>query len=391
MAQELISKKTVAIIGGGAAGCICGYFLQQNFEVSIFDNGKILHTLLPTGGGRCNLAHNEYDFKVLASNYPRGEKFLYSIFSRFGTSETIDFFNRIGVKTYSQDDNRIFPTSNSSRDVREKFLNAIKKVKVISEKISNIEKLENCYKLTTSKSIYAFDIVVVAIGGHSNFDLIQNLGIKVEPPTQALVGLVTKENFSTISGVSLNNISWNNLSGDILFTHKGISGPLIYKISSINAKADMPYKLNLNLANIDNFQEILNKNSHKEIKNVLAQYFPKSFVNWFLKNLLIKPDIPSHKINGQTRDKIVNHLKNFEINIIGKVPDGEVVTCGGINLKEINSKTLESKRYKDLYFCGEILDIDGFCGGFNLQNCWSTGYVVAQSIIDKNTQNNFNC
>jgi hypothetical protein len=385
MAQELISKKSVAIIGGGPAGCICGYFLQRDFEVSIFDCGKILHTLLPTGGGRCNLAHNEYDFKSLASNYPRGEKFLYSIFSRFGTSETIDFFNQIGVKTYIQNDNRIFPTSNSSKDVREKFLKSIKPSKLINEKVLSIEKLDNCYKITTNKSKYAFDIVVVAIGGHSNFDLIQNLEIKVEPPTQALVGLVTKENFSTISGVSLNNISWNNLSGDILFTHKGISGPLIYKISSINAKADMPYKLNLNLANLDNFQENLNKNSHKEIKNLLAQYFPKSFVNWFLENLSIKPDTPCHKINGQTRDKIVNYLKTFEINIVEKVPDGEVVTCGGVNLKEISAKTLESKRYGNLYFCGEILDIDGFCGGFNLQNCWSTGYVVAQSIIDKNS------
>jgi hypothetical protein len=384
MAQELISKKTVAIIGGGPAGCICAYYLKKNFEVSLFDSGKFLHTILPTGGGRCNLAHNEFDFRVLASNYPRGEKFLYSVFSKFGTSETLDFFNEIGIKTYTQDDNRIFPTSNSSKDVQEKILKSIKNTKLINEKVSKIEKLENCYKITTKKSKYAFDIVVVAIGGHSNFNLIQDLGITIEPPTQALVGLVTKENFSKISGVVLNNVKWDNQIGNILLTHKGISGPLVYKISSINARKTIPYKLTLNLATLEDFQNSLNENSHKEIKNLLSQYLPKSFANWVLDKLSIPQDTPCHKIDGQTRDKIVKIIENFEVEIVGKVQDGEVVTCGGVNLKEITAKTLESKKHDNLYFCGEVLDIDGFCGGFNLQNCWSTGYVVAQSIIDKN-------
>jgi hypothetical protein len=384
MAQELISKKSIAIIGAGPAGCICAYFLQKHFEVSIFESGKMLHTLLPTGGGRCNLAHNEHDLKTLASNYPRGEKFLYSIFSRFGTSETLDFFNQIGVKTYSQNDNRIFPTSNSSKEVREKFLKALTNVKLINEKVSTIEKLDNCYKITTNKSKYAFDIVVIAIGGHSNFNIIQNLGIQIEQPTQALVGLVTKEKFSSISGVALNNVTCNKLLGDILFTHKGISGPLIYKISSINAKKVMPYKLILNLVTLNDFQNVLNENSHKEIKNLLSQYIPKSLANWVLEHISVAANTPCHKIDGKTRDKIINTLENFEIEIIGKVPDGEVVTCGGVALKEINATTLECKNRNNLYFCGEVLDIDGFCGGFNLQNCWATGYVVAQSIIDKN-------
>lgn len=123
MAQEL--KSRVAVIGGGPAGCACACFLQNICDVTVFDFGKILRTLLPTGGGRCNLAHAEFDFKELAKNYPRGEKFLYSVFSRFSTAETLEFFEKIGVKTYIQDDMRIFPISDSSADVRAKMLSAL--------------------------------------------------------------------------------------------------------------------------------------------------------------------------------------------------------------------------------------------------------------------------
>ena len=145
MAQESISKN-IAIIGGGPAGCICAKFLiDRNIEVTIFEGGKLLHTLLPTGGGKCNLAHAEYDFKELAKNYPRGEKFLYSIFSRFSTFDTVEFFKSIGVETYTREDNRIFPVSNSSKDVREKFcvkfhqedcLGALEQIAIASNKKS---------------------------------------------------------------------------------------------------------------------------------------------------------------------------------------------------------------------------------------------------------------
>ncbi|MBD5402835.1 aminoacetone oxidase family FAD-binding enzyme [bacterium] len=365
--------KTVAIIGGGPAGCICANYLQDSFDVTLFDKSNFLRTLLPTGGGRCNLAHSEYDFKELAKNYPRGEKFLYSVFSRFGTADTIDFFESIGIKTYTQEDNRIFPVSNSAKDVREKMLNSLSKTTFVKEKVITIEQLDNCWKLKTDKSSYAFDIIVVAIGGHVDFDFLKELDINIVPPTQSLVGLITKENFADIAGVCINNI---------LFTHKGVSGPYIYTISSINARKEMPYKLNLKLIEEFNLQEHLDKNSHKEIKNLLGQFVPKALAVWVLNSLNISPETPCHKIDGKTRDKILNKLTNFEVTVTGKVLDSEVVTCGGIDLKEINAKTLESKTYSGLYFCGEVLDIDGFCGGFNLQNCWSTGYVVSQSILN---------
>ena len=389
MVQESTSNKSVAIIGAGPAGCVCAKFLKNNgFCPIIFDKGKYLRTILPTGGGRCNLAHAEFDFKNLTKNYPRGEKFLYSVFSKFGTEDAIQFFKQLGIETYTQEDNRIFPNSNSSRDVQEKLLKALKGCKFVSEKVLSIEKLDNCYKIITNKSSYAFDVVIVSTGGHGNWDIFNKMDLNIIPPTQALVGLVTKENFSAISGVSIKNVKTygkefkNSDNGDIIFTHKGISGPLIYKISSIFARKEMPYKLVFQLVKDLDLQAELNKNPHKEIKNLLGQFVPKSFAEFVLENLDIEKNTPCHKITGKLRDKIYKKLTTFEVTIISKVPDGEVVTCGGIDLKEINSKTMESKKYPNLYFCGEVLDIDGFCGGFNLQNCWSTAFVVAQSVCN---------
>lgn len=389
MVQESTSNKSVAIIGAGPAGCVCAKFLKNNgFCPIIFDKGKYLRTILPTGGGRCNLAHAEFDFKNLTKNYPRGEKFLYSVFSKFGTEDAIQFFKQLGIETYTQEDHRIFPKSNSSRDVQEKLLKALKGCKFVSEKVLSIEKLDNCYKIITNKSSYAFDVVIVSTGGHGNWDIFNKMDLNIIPPTQALVGLVTKENFSAISGVSIKNVKTygkefkNSDNGDIIFTHKGISGPLIYKISSIFARKEMPYKLVFQLVKDLDLQAELNKNPHKEIKNLLGQFVPKSFAEFVLENLDIEKDTPCHKITGKLRDKIYKKLTTFEVTIISKVPDGEVVTCGGIDLKEINSKTMESKKYPNLYFCGEVLDIDGFCGGFNLQNCWSTAFVVAQSVCN---------
>jgi predicted Rossmann fold flavoprotein len=389
MVQESTSNKSVAIIGAGPAGCVCAKFLKNNgFCPIIFDKGKYLRTILPTGGGRCNLAHAEFDFKNLTKNYPRGEKFLYSVFSKFGTEDAIQFFKQLGIETYMQEDNRIFPKSNSSKDVQEKLLKALKGCKFVSEKVLSIEKLDNCYKIITNKSSYAFDVVIVSTGGHGNWDIFNKMDLNIIPPTQALVGLVTKENFSAISGVSIKNVKTygkefkNSDNGDIIFTHKGISGPLIYKISSIFARKEMPYKLVFQLVKDLDLQAELNKNPHKEIKNLLGQFVPKSFAEFVLENLDIEKDTPCHKITGKLRDKIYKKLTTFEVTIISKVPDGEVVTCGGIDLKEINPKTMESKKYPNLYFCGEVLDIDGFCGGFNLQNCWSTAFVVAQSVCN---------
>lgn len=370
MAQE--SKSKVVIIGGGPAGCICAYFLQDRFDVSIIEKNSPLKTLLPTGGGRCNLAHAEFDFKELAKNYPRGEKFLYSVFSKFSTADTIDFFDKIGVETYIQENMRVFPKSDSAKDVREHFLQALKKVRFIKENALRVNQVEKGFSVVTDMGAYKADFVVVATGGHAAYDLIKMLGHKIIEPKPALVGLLTKEKFAPISGVCIN---------DILFTHKGISGPKVYEISSLRAREKFPYKLHFDFIGEIDLQTELNSNPHKSIKNLLSEHIPKSFAEFVLTELKINPDTKSHAIDGKTRDKIRNKLQNFEVNVTGTFPDGEVVTAGGVDLNEINSKNMQSKLVPHVYFCGEVMDIDGFCGGFNLQNCWSTGYLAAQGII----------
>lgn len=370
MAQELKSK--VVIIGGGPAGCMCAYFLQNDFDVTVIEKNTPLKTILPTGGGRCNLCHAEFDFKELAKNYPRGEKFLYSVFSKFSTADTIDFFDKIGVETYTQENMRIFPKSNSAKDVREHFLQALKKVRFIKENALRINRQDEIFSVVTNMGAYKADFVVISSGGHASYDLIKMLGHKIIEPKPALVGLLTKEKFAPISGVCIN---------DVLFTHKGISGPKIYEISSLRARESFPYKLNFDFIGEVDLQTELNSNPHKSIKNLLSEHVPKSFAEFVLTELKINPDTKSHMIDGKTRDKILTKLQNFEICVIGTFPDGEVVTAGGVDLKEINQKDMQSKLVPRIYFCGEVMDIDGFCGGFNLQNCWSTGYLAAQGII----------
>ena len=386
MAQELKSK--VAVIGGGPAGCACAYFLKQGGILPVvFEKTSPLKTLLPTGGGRCNLAHAEFDLRELASNYPRGEKFLYSVFSRFGTSETLEMFEKMGVKTYIQDDMRIFPTSNSSADVRKAFLNALSGVKFQKDNVMSVKVCSGGFDVKCEKSSYFFEKVVIAIGGHSAFSIAENLGHNVIPPRPALTALKTNEDLSSLAGVSVKNVraefANSILTGDLLFTHNGVSGPVVYQISSIMARAQMPYKVVFDFTFGADFQELLNSNPHKAVKNVLSEVVPKSLAEFTLNKCGVDENLEACKVDGKIRDKILAKLAGFQIEAVSTAKGGEVVMSGGVALDEVNSKTVESKLVPDLYFCGEVLDIDGFCGGFNLQNCWSTGFLAAQGILAK--------
>ena len=381
MAQE--SRLNVGILGGGPAGCLAAFFLQDYCNVLIIDNSNILRTILPTGGGRCNLAHCEYDFKELAKNYPRGEKFLYSVFSKYSTAETISTFEDLGVKTYVQNDNRIFPESNSAKDVRNKMIDALKNIDIKKEKGLRIEPTNEKIKLVTDMNSYYFDKLIVAIGGHSTFDIISRLGVNIITPLPSLVGLVTSQNLKSLAGISVKDAECFGIRGDILFTHKGVSGPLIYKISSLKARDRKPYTISINLHSKDlDLQDLLNKNPHIQVNNLLSSCLPLNLASYILDKVNISKTDKCHKINGQQRDLILNLIHNFKLDVIGVNKDGEVVTSGGVDLKEVDSKTMESKKINGLYFIGEVLDIDGFCGGFNLQNCWSTAYVASDAIIN---------
>lgn len=387
-------KSSLAIIGAGPAGCMCAYFASRESDVTMFDFSKPLHTLLYTGGGRCNLAYAEYDFKELAKFYPRGEKFLYSVFSQFATADTIEFFEKIGIKTYTQDDLRIFPVSNSAKEVREKLLDKLKNCKFKKEKVLEVDKLENNFFIKTEENNYEFDKVIIAVGGHSGFYLAQKLGHRIIEPKPALTGLITENNFKPIQGISLKNIKAeilfaskkiHSIQDDILFTHEGISGPLAYKISSLCARIgynkQTPLQVKLALTNIEfDLQELLNLNPKKDVKNLVSELIPKSLTEYILKKIQINTETKCCDINGKMRDSITKNLNEFNITVYSPTKEGEIVTSGGVCLDEINPKTMQSKIIDNLYFCGEVVDIDGFCGGFNLQNCWSTGFIAGTNI-----------
>ena len=381
MVQEY---KSVAIIGGGASGCVCAYFLDKaGIDVTVFEKTYPLKTLLPTGGGRCNLAHGEYDIRDLAKNYPRGEKFLLSVFSQFSTYDTLAFFEEIGIETYEQPNGRIFPKSDSSKEVREKILEKLKNVNFVKKEVIDIIPISNGYKIKTDNEEYFFSDVVISIGGHSGFKF-KNLKHRIIDFKPSLVGLNCEEKMP--SGITLKDVySYDTKQkGDMLTTHFGLSGPLIYTISSIKALDSFPYNLTFNLINESfDFQELLNKNPHKEIKNILSDYLPESFVKYLLGDLA---HTKAHQINGKIRDEILDKIHNYKVIVTGTNIGSETVSAGGVELNEINSKTMESKLHPNLYFTGECLNIDGFCGGFNLQNAWSTAYVAANGIIKKLSQ-----
>lgn len=385
--------KNIAIIGGGASGCFCAFFLlKSGYNITIFDKGAPLRTLLPTGGGRCNLAHAEYDFRELVKNYPRGEKFLYSVFSKFSTADTLETFEKMGVKCYTQENGRIFPESNSAKEVRKTVLSKIKGANFIQEEVIEIKPVDGGFKVVTNNcsltptlsprrgsNKYFFTHVILALGGHSSYNLAENLGIKIIEPKPSLVGLNTKEKFKDLSGTVVKGVNFNGIIDDLLFTHFGVSGPLIYTISSIKAFDNMPYKLKIDLApQLVDLQKDLNICPHKEIKNILNKYLPQKVVSFVLKDL--DETTKAHKINGKIRDLILKRIHNFELNIVGTNKGEETVTAGGIDLNEINPKTMETKNISNLYAIGEVLNVDGFCGGFNLQNAWSTAYVCAENF-----------
>lgn len=378
MGQEC---KNVGIIGAGASGCICAYFLlKSGIDVTLFDFGSPLRTLLPTGGGRCNLAHADYDFKELAGNYPRGEKFLYSVFSQFSTYDTLSLFNEIGIETYEQENGRIFPQSNSSKDVREKILHKIKEMgaEFVREKVLSVKNADNGYIIKSDKAEYLFTDILISTGGGT---VIEGTGHKVVPFTPSLVGLNCDID-KNLSGISLGEVYSHEYkkTGDILFTHFGVSGPLIYTISSLKAKERFPYTLSFDLCpKLENLQDLLNNNPHKDLKNIISQFLPERLSVYLLEEF---SNQKAYSIDGKTRDKILDRIHNFRVEIIGTNKGEETVTAGGYDLDEINPKTMESKIHPHMFFAGEVLNIDGFCGGYNLQNAWSTAFVASQGIIN---------
>ena len=396
MEQELIYKK-IAVIGCGASGGLVSLLLAKNpyNNVTAFDVKDAFSTLLPTGGGRCNITYSEDDVRDFVKNYPRGEKFLISVFSKFDQRKTRQLFKDLGIKTYVQGDKRVFPISNSSAktiQTLQEHLN-VSNFNLKKEKVIDLKQNQNVFEIKTEKGIYKFDYVILATGGRGNgCEFAKKLGHKIIETKPSLCALDIKEkNFYKLSGLSFSNViittKINNkkieVDGGLLFAHKFITGPAVFKISALTAyekfSIQKPVEINIKITeySIEEIETVIKNNPKKSIKNVFSKFISESYISEILNINKIDGSKQIAQLKKQEKEILLKALFELKLNVIKRIPDSEIVTAGGIDLNKINSKTMESKIVKKLYFIGEILNIDGYTGGFNLQNCWSCAYICS--------------
>ncbi len=422
-----MNRKHIIVIGGGAAGMMAALAAaKQGAEVTLLEkNEKTGKKIYITGKGRCNLTNacdKEEFFKQIVSN----EKFLYSAFYQMDNQMVMQFFEEAGCKLKEERGARIFPVSDHSSDVIAALNRqmAAEKVKVCfhtcvaeilteevqSEETGNREKgltYVTGVKLSDGKVLKA-DAVIIATGGKSyestgsdgdGYRFAKQLGHTIKEVKPALVPLTVKESWCMeMQGLSLKNVSVVLKSdkkkiyegfGEMLFTHFGVSGPLILSASSYYVKKykDTPVTLSIDLKPALTREQLdkrllrdFDENKNKQFKNSLDRLLPSKMIPVIIKLTGISPDIKVNEITRQKREQLIELLKNLTMTVTETRGFTEaIITQGGVNVKEVNPSTMESKLVKNLYFAGEVLDLDAMTGGFNLQIAWSTGYLAGLS------------
>jgi len=405
-----------AVIGAGPAGMIAaGRAAELGAKVILIEKNKnIGRKLILTGKGRCNITNAEFNLRKLVENYGRNGKFLFHAFSVFGPKQVIDFFEKLGLKTKIERGKRVFPVSDKSSDVLKALLKylAKNKVKIIcNSKVRKIvSKDRKIEKLILDKKEIKAKNYIFCTGGKSypltgstgdGFKWAAELGHDIKELCPALVPIKTKEKWvKELQGLSLKNIEIKVFQtgkkefskfGECLFTHFGLSGPIILdmskKISGLlkigEVKLLLDLKPGLNLAKLDKrVQKDFKKYQNKLFKNCLKDILPKKIIPVIIRFSKIDPEKKVNNITKAERQKLVKLLKGIELTVKGDLGfDSAIVTSGGVSLKQINDKNMKSKIIDNLFFAGEIIDIDGPSGGFNLQNCWSTGYLAGENIV----------
>ena len=404
----------VAIIGGGPAGMMAAIRASElgASVVLVEKNNQFGRKLLLTGNGRCNLTNAEFDLRKLVSYYGPKGKFLFHAFSVFGPQSTIDFFKSLGLMTKTEKDGRVFPQSNKAERVLFALSNRLIKNGVRTRYNSKIMKIYrennriNKLVMSDGREIFAKNYIFCT-GGKSfpgtgsdgaAFEFIQELGHKIEKLSPALVPIRIKEKWAKdLEGVTLQNVgikvTQNNnkiahIQGDCLLTHFGLSGPMILNlskdISGLPQSSPVTISIDLHPAlkaedSDQHLQNLIKKFPNKLIKNFLGALFAPKLVPVLIKLIGIDPERQSHSITKEERKKIAWFLNNLEMTVDSLLGfDVAMVTKGGVSLKEIDDKTMRSKIVDNLFFAGEMVDLDGPTGGFNLQIAWSTGFLAGE-------------
>ena len=399
------------IIGAGPAGLFSAIFAKQKGgKILLLEkNNCIGKKLAITGKGRCNITNNTSDLKELVSSYKKNGKFLYHAFSEFSVEDTLKFFNDLGIKTKIERGDRIFPESDDAYELIEKMYALVKDDILFNCDVQEILKDENhILGVKTNKGIFTADKYVIATGGKSypltgsngdGYQLAKSLGHTIIEPKPALVPIETKEPWvRELAGLGLKNIRMDiyqngkkQLSkfGELLFTHTGISGPIVIdcsreignllEIDSVNVLIDLKPALSYPTLK-DRINKDLSEAGNRAIKNSLSKLLPSSLIPVVIKLSGIDPEEKASQLSKESKNKLLHTLKELTLNIT-EIGDwnSAIVTDGGVDIKEIDPNTMQSKVVDNLYFAGEIIDVYGPTGGYNLQLCWSTGYLAGIS------------
>lgn len=406
----------VIVIGAGAAGMMAAIIAAENgASVTILEKmPRVGKKLLITGKGRCNIT-NIADIKELIKNMHGNGSFLYSSFHNFSNNDLIDFFENLGVKTKVERGGRVFPESDKAIDVVDALLRKMDSLEIRILKdvaVKNIIKEDNKVTAVVDKKglVYQADKIIVATGGASypatgssgdGYVIAEKLGHTIAPIKPSLVPLETEEDWVKIAqGLSLKNVKASIIVddkkvaedfGEMLFTHYGVSGPIILSLSKIvaeNLTENKIVELSINLKPALSFEKLHNrvqrdfeKFSKKQIKNALNELLPSKLIDIIIDLSYINPDKMINQITKEERLRLVEHIMDLRLTITKTRPVAEaIVTAGGVSIKEINPKTMESKIIEGLYFAGEIVDVDGYTGGYNLQAAFSMGYIAGKAV-----------
>ncbi|MDD4062357.1 MAG: aminoacetone oxidase family FAD-binding enzyme [Candidatus Pacebacteria bacterium] len=362
----------VIIIGSGPAGLMCA--IQANKrgkKVLLVEKNHNIGGKLPlTGNGRCNITNAEFDIKKLIEKYGKNGKFLFNAFNLFGPKELIEFFESQSLKIKIEDNKRAFPVTNSAKDVVDVLESILINVDVLcnSRMTDFTIKNKQIESIKINNKEYKARNYVFCSGGGS-FDLIKKTGHTINKITPALASVKIKDPFSELSGVSIDVlIKKPKIRGEMLFTHFGLSGPVI-----LNASKKISNEISIDLA--PDIKE-LNIDKNKLLKN--SDFLPSKVVLKLLELAGINPNKKGNQLTKAERFKLFSLIKNMRFEVLEIV--NPMVVGGGVSLKEIDSKTMKSKIIDNLFFAGEVVDIDGPTGGYNLQFCWSTGYLAGTNL-----------